>query len=500
MRINTNVAAMNSYNQLKNTNNNMSKSLERLSSGKRINRAADDAAGLAISEKMKGQMNGLAQAQRNAQDGISMTQTAEGALNESQSILQRMRELSVQAANDSNTDADRAEIQKEVDQLAGELTRISNTTEFNTQTLLNGGIEDGKGGDVTFQIGANKGQDMELSVNSMDAKSLGVGGKGIVADVSSATDVNGASVSRANQGNEIKDGATISVSSGTATVQDAKWASGSTGLSGVALTTDSNTSDYNNIQIKTTESTSIVSGASATQSGDTITLEVGSGGASLSDINSALDTTNAGSEAIDASGGTVGLNASGTTGVTQVGLGDSDSVVLEASGSSSEYFTASKDATSHEFGDSSEFAGLSLDLDGSVSTSTTATINLTEESASSAQFDSNGNKTADASAQFGINVSTQEKANEAIATLDEAINKVSQERSKLGAVQNRLDHTINNLSTAEENLTAANSRIRDVDMAKEMMDMSKQRILSQAGTAMLAQANQKSQGVMQLLG
>src|SRR6056297_3083740 len=139
MRINTNVAALNSYNQLKNTQNNLSKSLSRLSSGKRINGAADDAAGLAISEKMGSQTRGLAQAQRNAQDGISMIQTAEGALKESHSILQRMRELSVQAANDTNTAEDRAEIQKELDQLTDEIDRIGNTTEFNTKELLNGG-------------------------------------------------------------------------------------------------------------------------------------------------------------------------------------------------------------------------------------------------------------------------------------------------------------------------------------------------------------------------
>src|SRR6056297_2053650 len=176
MRINTNVAALNSYNQLNNTNNKLSKSLERLSSGKRINGAADDAAGLAISEKMNSQTRGLAQAQRNAQDGISMIQTAEGALKESHSILQRMRELSVQSANDTNTEADRAEIQKEVDELASELTRISNNTEFNTQTLLNGAIQSDNKGEAVFQIGSNKGQNINLDVSSMDAESLGVAG------------------------------------------------------------------------------------------------------------------------------------------------------------------------------------------------------------------------------------------------------------------------------------------------------------------------------------
>ena len=171
MRINTNVAELNSYNQLKNTQNNLSKSLQRLSSGKRINGAADDAAGLAISEKMNSQTRGLAMAQRNAQDGISMIQTAEGALKESHSILQRMRELAVQSANDTNTEADRAEIQKEVDQLSQELSRIGKTTEFNTQKLLDGSLDDTK-----FQIGANEGQNMSVSINDMRGYSLGATG------------------------------------------------------------------------------------------------------------------------------------------------------------------------------------------------------------------------------------------------------------------------------------------------------------------------------------
>jgi len=270
MIINTNVAALNSYNQLSSTNNNMQKSLERLSSGSRINRAADDAAGLAISEKMNAQTRGLAQAQRNAQDGISLIQTAEGALKETHSILQRMRELSVQSANDTNTAEDRAEIQKEVDQLISEVDRIAGNTEFNTQKLLNGSYSGKK-----IHIGANSGQAMDVSIGDMSASTLSVS---------------------------------------------------------------------------------------------------------------------------------------------------------------------------------------------------------------------------------GLSVSSQTAADTAIDTLDGAISAVSSERSKLGAIQNRLEHTINNLSASEENLTAANSRIKDVDMAKEMMNLSKQQILSQAGTAMLAQANQMPQGVLQLLG
>jgi len=299
MIINTNVAALNSYNQLSKTNKNMQQSLERLSSGSRINKAADDAAGLAISEKMNAQTRGLAQAQRNAQDGISMIQTAEGALKETHSMLQRMRELSVQASNDTNTVEDRAQIQKEIHQLSTQIQDISDQTQFNTKELLNGDLA-GSGAQV-FQVGANDGEELSVEINNM-----GVASSGLNVEAQNVTDV-------------------------------------------------------------------------------------------------------------------------------------SDSGVV------------------------------SFDTSGAMTNNT-------------------------------INVTTQSGASSAIATIDSAIQSVSDERSKLGAVQNRLDHTINNLSATEENLTAANSRIKDVDMAKEMMNMSKQQILSQAGTAMLAQANQMPQGVLQLLG
>lgn len=168
MRINHNIAALNTYRQLNSASGAQSKSMEKLSSGLRINRAGDDAAGLAISEKMRGQIRGLDMASKNAQDGISLIQTAEGALNETHDILQRMRELAVQSSNDTNTDTDRGEIQKEIDQLVTEIDRISNTTEFNTKKLLDGSF------DGTFQIGANENQTLSLSVNSMGSANLGI--------------------------------------------------------------------------------------------------------------------------------------------------------------------------------------------------------------------------------------------------------------------------------------------------------------------------------------
>ncbi|CAN7201093.1 flagellin [Rossellomorea sp. LjRoot5] len=271
MRINHNIAALNTYRQLNSASTEQGKSMEKLSSGLRINKAGDDAAGLSISEKMRGQIRGLEQASKNSQDGISLIQTAEGALNETHSILQRMRELAVQGSNDTNVTKDRQAISKELTQLQTEITRIADETEFNTQKLLQTDAS------YNFQVGANAGQTITLSINGMKASDLSIGAS---ADILVDTTTNAQ--------------------------------------------------------------------------------------ASLTKINNAIET-------------------------------------------------------------------------------------------------------------------------------------VSEERSKLGAYQNRLEHTINNLNTGAENLTAAESRIRDVDMAKEMMAQTKNSILSQAAQAMLAQANQQPQGVLQLL-
>ena len=277
MRINHNISALNTHRQLTVNTAGANKSLEKLSSGFRINRAGDDAAGLAISEKMRGQIRGLDMASKNAQDGISLIQTAEGALNETHSILQRMRELAIQSANDANTNDDRAELQKEVAQLRQEMDRIATNTEFNTKKLLNGDFATTA---LVFHIGAKAAQSITLSVADMRV----------------------------------------------------------TGGSSAALT-----------------------------------------------------------------------------------------------------------------------------------------------------------------ALAGTDISTQTGADAAITTLDAAIKFVSSTRASLGAYQNRLEHTINNLGTSSENLASAESRIRDVDMAKEMMDFTKNNILTQAAQAMLAQANQQPQGVLQLL-
>ena len=295
LRIYQNVEALNAHRQLAVNQSNLSKSIENLSSGLRINRAGDDAAGLAISEKMRGQIRGLKQAQRNAQDGISLIQTAEGALQEVHAILQRMRELAVQASNDTNTLGERKEIQKDINQLIDEIDLIAKDTEFNTQKLLNGDFETTA---LVIHIGANAGQKLDINIANMQTTALGTDPEGSV-------DINGLKVADVDSVNE--------------------------------------------------------------------------------------DTTDPGG------------------------------------------------------------------------------------------------------------VLTQADADKAIPNIQDAINQVSAARSKLGAYQNRLEHTIANLGTAAENLAAAESRIRDVDMAAEMMEFTKNQILQQAGVAMLAQANMAPQAVLQLL-
>jgi flagellin len=496
MRINHNIAALNTYRQLTSNNLNTGKSLEKLSSGLRINRAGDDAAGLAISEKMRGQIRGLEQATRNSQDGISMIQTAEGALNETQSILQRMRELAVQSSNDTNTAKDRGEIQKEVDQLAQEITRVANNTEFNTQNLLNGGIKVGNIGDVKFQIGANADQNLSLEISAMDAFSLGVTRDTQTATVSSAVDVTSATLS-GTLGTALTDGATLTLSAND-TATKTQWTAASLGITGTSLASTTESSTYNDYKIIVTKTGATGADVTAAldSSNKTITInyasDVAAAGSTAAKLNTAL--TGAGI-ALTASGDATAVAGVASPGAAATTAGLAADEVKLSIGTGS--VIVKDTATSATFTDAAN-KGLTVNLDGSLSAATAATITIDINNSSSATFANNA-KTADANAAAGIDVSTQAAANTAITTINSAIESVSGERSKLGAYQNRLEHTINNLSTSAENLTASESRIRDVDMAKEMMEFTKNNILSQAAQAMLAQANQQPQGVLQLL-
>lgn len=451
MRINHNIAALNTYRQLSNNSVQTSKSLEKLSSGLRINRAGDDAAGLAISEKMRGQIRGLEQAGRNAQDAISLIQTAEGALNESHSILQRMRELAVQSANDTNTTDDRAEMQKEIDQLSKEINRISTDTEFNTKKLLNGDM--GK----TYSISATTG----LSVPSYSV---------VGSDVTTGT----YTMTLTAAGTD-----TFAIQSNTA----------ATGFVAANITAAAG-SNYGSYSLQVTNFAATADFTLTGPDGTTTTMTGQNPAASLT-IGGITFDFGAATRDVDANG-TITFN------LTSNGL---DFALTGPTSANPAAITA--------------YAGEKLNVGGFefiVKTGHGANGNdntiLVNDHAVKFQIGSNANQNTNLSinkmdssslAVNALNVTTQNGANSAITLINTAITTVSSERSKLGAIQNRLEHTINNLGTSSENLTASESRIRDVDMAKEMMEFTKSNILNQAATAMLAQANAQPEGVLQLL-
>ena len=505
MRINHNIAALNTYRQLTGNTTATSKSLEKLSSGLRINRAGDDPAGLAISEKMRGQIRGLDQASSNAQDGISLLQTAEGALSETHSILQRMRELAVQSATDTNTASDRAEIQKEVDQLATEVTRIANDIEFNAQKLLNGGVKDGKLGATTFHIGANADQSLDVSINAMDASSLGIARDVVTFSATkdgAADDINSVAVADTTGAGVVNGNITFTYAAGDA--GDPSTVSTSVDVFTISTTTNNDAYNGFTVSIQNDAADAPSEGIAVDYSARTISIKLQA--TSTTDISGLAVTptgTNPGAGGFTFAGtadGTIALTAN--AGSTANGVSASAATVTVANGSVSQVVTVADDTATTFSVASGAYAGISLNLTTGSTVANldgdTVTIASTTVEAKAAEF-SGGAKTGDAVASAGIDVSTKTAANAAITKIESAVTTVSAERSKLGAVQNRLEHTINNLSTSSENLTASESRIRDVDMAKEMMQYTKNNILTQAATAMLAQANQQPQGVLQLL-
>ena len=390
MIINHNMNALNAHRNMGINNTAAGKSMEKLSSGLRINRAGDDAAGLAISEKMRGQIRGLTQSSRNAADGISMIQTAEGALNETTNILQRMRELAVQAGNDTNTTSDRAEIQKEIDALTEEVDRIANNTEFNTQKLLNGNKSGEAGDEIKSKIDAKEGRFViNFGAALDDGDTLEIDGKKVEL---SANDV----------------ASTNSIQTALEKV-----------FKGYNITVDNNKDKI------------------------TLTQKVAENKDEMK-----YSFKNAAEAAAT-------VEQAGVTGREQQLSEGKVSVQVGANANQS---------MSIEIGDMRAEA-----------------LGIRSEKGET------------------LSIETAEKANEAITKFDEALNAVSSQRANLGAVQNRLEYTISNLDNTAENLTSAESTLRDVDMAKEMMEYSKNNILNQAAQAMISQANQQPQNVLQLL-
>lgn len=486
--INTNMGSIYAQSNLANTQKAVQDSLSKLSSGYRITKAADDAAGLAISEKMRGQISGLNQASSNAQSAISLIQTGEGGLSETQSILQRMRELAVQSASDTNTDSDRVKIQGEVNQLATEVTRISNTTEFNTQNLLAGGLNN------TFQIGANQGQNVALSVGAMDAASLGVAGNATTqghTSGGSAIGINNLSqvgTGLTTQTYSISTTLTAGTSGGTATA-----AAGTTGVSGTTMAISGTYTGATDAQL-IIRADSVNNATSGVPTAISVSFDGGKTYGASTTYASGMSIGN-GLTFIAGSGAYVAGNTSSTT----LTAGKATAQLLASGGATiGNVVTINSAQTSAVIGDTETAQTMTINFTAGALTSGSATQAVTSSS-STAATTSNGVVTTAANTLAGIDVSSQTAANKAITAIDAAINTVSQERSKLGAMQNRLEHTINNLGTSSQNLTSAESNIRDVDMAAEMSKFTKNQVLAQAGVAMLAQANQAPQTILKLL-
>jgi len=501
MRINNNIMALNAHRQLAVNQTNASKSMERLSSGMRINRAGDDAAGLAISEKMRGQIRGLKQASRNAQDGISLIQTAEGALNESHAILQRMRELAVQSATDTNVNVDRNEIQKEVDQLAKELTRISNTTEFNTQNLLAGGLSN------RFHIGANQGQNVDLSIGAMDAMSLGVADstKSSTSFLAKTTGIS--SVTNASRGLETGDykiqtkvtAASLDVGGVSKDIQHDPALSATLAVTNDDKFTGTTDATYvvqvASVSADAAENT-VASIRYSTDDGlnwKTVTGDLTTG-VEIDGMKFTIAAAGAGARHTVNDQYSFSVNAA----KAEIQLTDSNDVAIGPAQ------TVHNGHSSAKIGSNGDGKTIEVNFEFSKLTDSTAgtnaaTFSVRETSSSKAQI-VDGRITNEAFTAAGVNVSSQGAADQAITKINSALENVSAERSKLGAMQNRLEHTIANLGTSAENLQAAEARIRDLDMAEEIMAFTKNNILQQAATAMLAQANMAPQSVLQLLG
>ena len=537
MIVQHNMSAMNANRMLGVTSSSLSKSTEKLSSGYRINRAADDAAGLSISEKMRSQIRGLNKASANAQDGISLIQTAEGALNESHSILQRMRELSVQASNGTETDDDREAVQKEISQLQEELTRISSTTEFNTMKLLDGsqggsssttgsgpkfGVVDATldGALVTSNVGGIKvataasddtkvGQ--ETAVWDKTGKTLTLNlSKNKVYTQDEIDDL----ISNAKQEDSKAEGAPAEVkvtlkngifnadadtTAGTATAAGVKASSDAAevatdtfvGANKIKFTSNKYGAEFNNTtfdfafdkeagkeEVETTTAITTDAANGITEGAYKIHLAAGKE-YTAEDLEDILKSAGFDFD-VTLSGATPDEPHTlfATSGATTVGT----ITMANGAGLGSTKALWGQDG----YDGVSSNAGITLQIGANEG----QTMSFTIEDMSARSLGVDANK---------IDIATQDGAKKATTTIDAAIKKVSAQRSKLGAVQNRLEHTIANLDTAAENTQTSESRIRDTDMASEMVVYSKNNILLQAGQSMLAQANQSNQGVLSLL-
>ena len=482
--INTNVASLNAQRNINTSQGMLATSLPRLSYSLRINSAKDDAAGLAITERMTGQIRGLNQAARNANDGISLAQTAEGALAEITNNLQRLRELSVQSANASNSASDRASLQAEVSQLTAEITRVSSQTQFNGITLLDGSFSS-----QSFQVGANANQ--TISVTSIsDARATALGSHTLTLDgtVTGNTKAAGADLTGGNTIG-VEAGLTLTTASGgtTATFGYAALA----GADAIATAINTNAAG---VGITATASNSAT--LSSLVSAGTVTMTLNGSALSVA-VTNATDLTEL----------MAGINgASGSTGVTASFTSTSSKNSLTLS------TTDGRDITVLDFNNSGatktvDFSGVTLTggaaTDSSIKTGTVALTSskgqITTAGANADVFPAAGVNTSTFSSVASMDISTTSGAQSAISVIDAAMSTVNGSRGDLGSYQNRFASAIASLQTTSENVSGARSRIRDADFAAETASLTRNQVLQQAGMAMLAQANALPNGVLALL-
>lgn len=527
--LNTNITSINSQRHLSKAQNALNNSLQRLSSGLRINTAKDDAAGLAISQRMTAQINGLNMAQRNANDGVSMAQTAEGALAEMGDILQRVRELAVQSANATNSASDRQSLNAEVNELVAELNRFAKTTEFNGQKLLNG-----DNSVAVFHVGANANQTITATTNdfrtdkygsyqigNVSATSSGAtAGKGVAisnvtsasaASTNSSLQATGAAVSASGKmtlnGPNASGSVELTVSDSAADIASKINSQDLTGIKATAKTETmiGFTSGEYTLEISTTSATS----NSANTNAQKISFKVTSNNTSSvgSSAEALTDAVNAFNEQSSKTGITARLNEAGTAIILENDEGKNINITNYSSattvymGNTSDGSAAVSNTAGASSGNTLTAAGqVTLDASRSYSITIDSSVKVQAGVLSGASFGGSATTIGSELQRVdSLDITTVKGANDAIHIVDQALDAVNAQRAKYGALQNRFEHTISNLATSSENISAARSRIQDTDFASETAALSRNQVLQQAATSMLAQANQLPQNILTLL-
>ena len=482
--INTNISSLTAQRSSSIVQTQLSTAMARLSSGLRINSAKDDAAGLAISQRFTSQIRGLNQAARNANDGISLAQTAEGALGSTGENLQRIRELAVQSANATNSASDRAALQSEVSQLTAEITRVGGQTEFNGIKLL-----DGSFASQTFQVGANAGQTISIA-SITDARATGLGSHAMTLD-GTVTGNTKAAAADLTGGNTIGAETDLTLTTANGGTSAAFGYAANATAADIATAISTNGSS---VGVTATATNSATLGSLVSAGTVSMTLN---GSAISAAVTNPTDMTEL-MAAINGASGSTGVTASFTTAGSK-----SDLTLTTSDGRDVSILDFNNSGTTK----TASFSGVTLTggaaTDSSIKTGTVALSSskgqITSAGANADVFAAAGANTSSFSAVANIDISSAAGATSALSVLDNALQQINSVRADLGAVQNRFSSTISTLMTTSENLAASRSRIMDADFAQETAALSRAQVLQQAATAMVAQANQLPQQVLQLL-